>query len=114
MGVKRFKAASAAKRGIKAEFEIEWEDEKTGETGVETFYCFPGRAVGSTYFDITTAGQGSGPMWALFEQTMGENFEAFKVFIEDGRHGVDSDAIREIVAFIMEYDTGVPPEPSIS
>lgn len=109
--MKKFKAASAAKRKIKEQFELEWEDEDTGETGEEVFTCYPGRAPGSTIFDIVTVGMGSVPMWDLFRTTMAEDFLRFKQFIEDEKHGVDQAAIREIVDWIIEYDTGTPTPP---
>lgn len=111
--MKKFKAASRAKRGVKAEFELEWETEE-GEWRTETFYCYPGRAVGANLFEFVTVGTGSEPMWEFYRTVMGEEFERFEKFVRDEKHGVDADTLRGISSFLIEYDTGDPTEQSSS
>lgn len=114
MSVKRFRAASSANRGIKAEFEVEWEDDITHEPHVDTFYCYPARSTGVTFFELNTLGSGSLPMWQLFREVMGEEFDRFEAFLRDDRHNIKADTIRDIVAWLQEEQTGVPTPPSDS
>jgi hypothetical protein len=111
--VKKFVAAKAAKRGIKAEFQLEWEDDaEPPVTHTETFYCYPGRTPGATLFDLVSIGMGSAPMWEFYTAVMGDGFSEFEKFVRDPEHGIDADTLREITSFIIEYDTGLPTLPS--
>jgi hypothetical protein len=111
MATKRFVASSNAKRGIKAEFELEWED-KEGEAHVETFYCWPARAPGAVLFDLTGISNTSGPMWEFYEAVMGDGYEEFRTFVRNADHGVEAETLREVTSWIIEYDTGTPTLPS--
>jgi hypothetical protein len=112
MSTKKFTAASKAKREIKADFEIDWEDDE-GEHHTATFWCFPGRATGAVMFDLTTVAGDSKPMWEFFETTI-DDFPTFEKFLRDPAHGVEADTIREIVSWMIEYDTGTPTPPPAS
>lgn len=109
---KKFTAARAAKRGVKAEFEIDWEGDD-GTEHTETFYCWPGRATGATLFDLTVMGEGAQAMWDFFTDVMGDGYEDFRKFVK-GPHGVEAEHLREIANWIIEYDTGDPTEQSSS
>lgn len=113
MAVKKFQAASAAKRGVKAEFEIDWQDDE-GETHTQTFYCFPARATGSNVLNLTVVGQAAPSMWEYFRSIMADGFDAFKTFIDDPGHSVESEVLSEIINWAIEYDTGTPTTPSAS
>lgn len=113
MGVKKFTAAKSAKRGVKAEFELDWEDGE-GEMHTQAFYCFPGRAPGAVLFDLTGISATSEPMWEFYSAVMGENYEEFRTFVRDPNHGVEADNLRDITSWIIEYDTGTPTLPPVS
>jgi hypothetical protein len=113
MSIKKFTAAKAAVRGVKADFELDWEDDEL-ETHTETFYCYPGRAPGAVLFDLTTINMGSGPMWDFYRAVMGDGFDTFETFVRDDKHGVDADVLRDITTWIIEYDTGLPTMPPAS
>jgi hypothetical protein len=113
MSTKTFTAARAAERGVKADFDLKWEDDE-GEVHTETFFCYPGRAPGAVLFDLTTVGTGSGPMWEFYRAVMGDGYAAFREFVDDGGHGVSADVLRDITSWIIEYDTGLPTPPPAS
>lgn len=123
MSVKTFTAARASKRGVKAEFNIDWEDDDA-QSHTETFYCWPAQAPGGVVFDLHGISNSSVPMWEFYRavftppgtdpEEIPAEYMRFRAFVRAAGHGVEADTLREITSWIIEYDTGTPTLPSSS
>lgn len=110
--VKKFTAART-NRGLAVPFELEWYDDD-GESHVEDFTCYPGKVPGALSFDLVLVNEDSEPMWEFFQAAMGVGYEGFYKFVRDSSHGIDADALANIVRWINSYDVGLPTMPSAS
>lgn len=110
--VKKFKAARKD-RGKAVPFELEWEDDD-GQAQTESFTCYPGKVPGALSFDLVLVNEDSEPMWEFFEAAMQEGYIGFRKFVRDSSHGIDADALADIVRWINSYDVGLPTAPSVS
>lgn len=107
MGNQKF---SSGRRDLekKAAFDLSWFDEK-GEEQVQTFYCYPGRLPGGILFDVLRINDGSAPFWEFWAKVMDDaTYAEFRQTIRD--NPIDAQVLRDIMDWVIEYDTGRPTE----
>lgn len=107
MGNQKF---TSARRDLekKVPFDLSWYDD-TDEEQVETFYCYPGRLPGGLLFDVLKINDGSAPFWEFWASVMDEaTYEEFRTYVR--KNPIQAATLREIMDWIIEYDTGRPTE----
>lgn len=111
--IKKFTAARNANRTEAVPFELDWYDD-SDEPHTEDFVCYPGKVPGALSFDLVLVDEDSEPMWEFFQAAMQEGYTAFRKFVRDPDHGIDANALADIVRWINSYETGLPTTPSPS
>lgn len=92
----------------KAPFDLEWYDDK-GEVQLQTFYCYPGRLPGGILFDVLRINDGSAPFWEFWRKVMDDGtYMEFRETVRD--NPIDAQVLRDIMDWVIEYDTGRPTE----
>ena len=107
MGNQKF---TSARRDLnhKAAFDLSWYDENETEQQ-ETFYCYPGRLPGGILFDVLKINDGSAPFWEFWESVMDEaTYAEFRACVR--KNPIEASSLREVMDWVIEYDTGRPTE----
>lgn len=96
----------------KVPFDLAWFDDKDEEQ-VETFYCYPGRLPGGILFDVLKINDGSAPFWEFWAAIMDEeSYVEFRSYVR--KNPIEAQTLRDIMDWIIEFDTGRPTQPPSS
>jgi hypothetical protein len=92
----------------KAAFDLTWFDAKNEEQ-TETFYCYPGRLPGGVLFDVLRINDGSAPFWEFWELVMDTStYAEFRQCVR--ANPIDAQVLRNVMDWVIEYETGRPTE----